>query len=48
MSAGPSKGETVDERMFVSCVQTHEGRAAGRPPNCSSWSIRFMGEAACA
>lgn len=43
-SAGPSKRETVDERMFTTCTQTREGRAAGRPPNCRAVSIRYMSE----
>ncbi|KZV83625.1 hypothetical protein EXIGLDRAFT_728178 [Exidia glandulosa HHB12029] len=45
ISAGPSKPskrETVDERTFVSCTQTAEGRAAGRPPRCKTYSIRYM------
>lgn len=38
--------ETVDERLVVICTQTREGRAAGRDPQCSTTSIRWMSDLA--
>lgn len=50
-AAGPSTSsqrgvETVDERTVITCVQTEEGRAAARPPQCHLYSIRYLSEAA--
>ena len=39
-------GETVDERMFITCVQTEQGRAADRPPQCHIVSIRYLSQLA--
>ena len=46
VSASSNAAETVDEWLVMNCTQTREGRAAGRKPNCTSTSIRWMNDLA--